>query len=309
MALTPQDSAKIQLMITQQATKIAQQVYEQEGSKYGVARTPLHRHNGQDSPTIGNGSINNFTALPATKGGVANPVVLGLETMNNPAQAGNPLLASQSSSNQVFVMPVPVIYGFGINLFSFASAPSTGATTGTLTNAWAYNSGVYRTLLGGDSEVRLVTFTNSSTSTSWTPGLASGGSTILEVFGSPFNFAGGDAPVGTILLFSNPQDSESNYAQLWVRLSASPNTPDQSLTLTGSVSVGAESATLTAPWGYETARYPTTFSTGEQILVQYTKGSTALTWITGLAESATSAITMTSLQWYGITNLSPLTPE
>lgn len=51
-SFSPGQIAQIQQLVTQQATKIAQQVYTQHATKYGVSVTPLHTHNGSDSPRV-----------------------------------------------------------------------------------------------------------------------------------------------------------------------------------------------------------------------------------------------------------------
>jgi len=43
---------QIQAMVKKDAADVARQVYEEEAAKYGVAKVPLHRHNGYDSPKI-----------------------------------------------------------------------------------------------------------------------------------------------------------------------------------------------------------------------------------------------------------------
>lgn len=44
--------SKIQALIEKDARRIAEQVYNENAKKYGVAKVPLHRHNGFDSPQI-----------------------------------------------------------------------------------------------------------------------------------------------------------------------------------------------------------------------------------------------------------------
>lgn len=56
----------------------------------------------------------------------------------------------------------------------------------------------------------------------------------------------------------------------------------QQLTLTGTLAIGAVSATLTSAWTYPTINTNTTFSDGEQRNVLYTNGSTAITWVNPL---------------------------
>lgn len=72
----------------------------------------------------------------------------------------------------------------------------------------------------------------------------------------------------------------------------------QSLTLTGSLAVGAIDATLSSAWLYYTTTIFVTFSSGEIRNCQVQKGSTSLTWSAPLTETATTAISVGGLQYY-----------
>lgn len=74
----------------------------------------------------------------------------------------------------------------------------------------------------------------------------------------------------------------------------------QSLTLTGSLSIGAVSATLTAVWAYPTCTQLVNFSSGQQRSVLFTYNSTAITWAVALTSTATTAITTVGVQAYNI---------
>lgn len=124
MATKLEEYAEIEALVRKTAEETARKVYAEEATKYGVAKTPLHRHNGADSPTIGDGSINNFSALPAVNGkatvpltsgssGVASTDALGDQIINNPAQSTNPAGNAEKNAPNIFVMPIPIIYGFG----------------------------------------------------------------------------------------------------------------------------------------------------------------------------------------------------
>lgn len=47
-----QKYAEIQAMVQKDARDIAEKVYAEKGTSYGVAKVPLHYHNGIDSPTL-----------------------------------------------------------------------------------------------------------------------------------------------------------------------------------------------------------------------------------------------------------------
>lgn len=72
------------------------------------------------------------------------------------------------------------------------------------------------------------------------------------------------------------------------------------LTLTGSLIIGATSATLTAPWAYATCHQLVNFTSNDQRDVVFTNGSTAITWTTGLENTATSDISTVGVQYYPI---------
>lgn len=72
----------------------------------------------------------------------------------------------------------------------------------------------------------------------------------------------------------------------------------QDLTLTGALSVGAVSATLSSAWTYPTVTQLTNFSSGEQRSVLFTNGSTAITWAGALTQTATTDISTVGVQDY-----------
>lgn len=74
----------------------------------------------------------------------------------------------------------------------------------------------------------------------------------------------------------------------------------EDLTLTGTLSVGAKSATLNASWTSQTCQQLVVFSSGEQRTVTFTQGSTNIFWQTGLTETATTAISTVGVQAYPI---------
>ena len=73
-----------------------------------------------------------------------------------------------------------------------------------------------------------------------------------------------------------------------------------SLTLTGTLSIGAMSATLTAAWTYPTCTQLVNFSGAQQRPVLFTNGSATITWNGGLTGTATTAISTVGVQDYKI---------
>lgn len=73
-----------------------------------------------------------------------------------------------------------------------------------------------------------------------------------------------------------------------------------SLTTTGSLAIGATSATLSAAYTYRTNSQLVNFSSGEQRTVLFTYNSTAITWSVPLTATATTAISLVGVQDYDI---------
>lgn len=74
----------------------------------------------------------------------------------------------------------------------------------------------------------------------------------------------------------------------------------QSLMITGSLTVGATTATLVSAWTYPSSLYLVTFSDGEQRMVSFTYNSTALTWSGGLTGTATTSISLVGVAAYNL---------
>lgn len=74
----------------------------------------------------------------------------------------------------------------------------------------------------------------------------------------------------------------------------------QSLTLTGVLSIGAVSATLTAVWAYPTCTQIVNFSGSQSRECTFTLNSAAITWANGLLSAATTAISTVGVQNYSI---------
>lgn len=74
----------------------------------------------------------------------------------------------------------------------------------------------------------------------------------------------------------------------------------QSLTLTGALSIGDKTATLTAVWTLPTCSQYLTFSSGEQRMTTFINGSATVTWSDGLLKAATTAVKSVGVQDYSI---------
>jgi hypothetical protein len=82
----------------------------------------------------------------------------------------------------------------------------------------------------------------------------------------------------------------------------------QSLTLTGTLAIGATTATLTAVWSQPTCQQLVSFSNSNSRLVTFTYNNASISWLVGLTATATTAITTTGVQEYSIpANISKIT--
>ncbi len=87
-------------------------------------------------------------------------------------------------------------------------------------------------------------------------------------------------------------DNERTYTTLTIGA--------EDLTLTGALSSGATTGTLTAAWTDISCQQLVVFSNSEQRTVTFTKGSAAIAWQTGLTSAATTAISTVGVQSYPI---------
>jgi hypothetical protein len=74
----------------------------------------------------------------------------------------------------------------------------------------------------------------------------------------------------------------------------------EDLTLTGALAADAKSATLSSAWTDITCEQLVVFSNSDQRTVKFTQGSAAITWQTGLTDTATTAISTIGVQAYPI---------
>lgn len=90
-------------------------MYKKVATKYGVSDTPLHKHNGIDSPHIPNASMNDFLTLPSNGNGVLAPANIGVPDGNNGQSVNNSEIGIPPT---VIVPQVPIIYGHGSGVWS-----------------------------------------------------------------------------------------------------------------------------------------------------------------------------------------------
>lgn len=71
-------------------------------------------------------------------------------------------------------------------------------------------------------------------------------------------------------------------------------------TLTATLAAAATTGTLTAAWAFPTVQQLTNFSNGDQRTVLFTSGSTSISWVGGLSDTATTDISTVGVQKYAI---------
>lgn len=74
----------------------------------------------------------------------------------------------------------------------------------------------------------------------------------------------------------------------------------QNITFTGSLAVGATSATLSSAWTKMSCSQFVNFSSGDQRMCKFINGSTGITWDSGLASTATTAASTVGVRDYPI---------
>lgn len=95
--------------------RIATEVYQQLGSRFGVNQTPIHTHNGVDSPTLAPAALDPFQALRTTPGAIFAPSNIAGQNVSNPITG---TLSFSTVPTSVYVAPVPYIEGDGVGVSS-----------------------------------------------------------------------------------------------------------------------------------------------------------------------------------------------
>lgn len=80
--------------------------------QFNPSKIANHLHNGKDTNKLPISSIDSSIPITGTAGGVFDPVILNTQKINNQYTSNflNP--------NTVFVLPVNIIYGFGVGIHS-----------------------------------------------------------------------------------------------------------------------------------------------------------------------------------------------
>lgn len=137
--LDPQLTAYIQ----SEALRIAQEVYTQNGTQYGVGNIPIHIHNNIDAPNIPPISVTGFLNLPATYGGVVAPTTLGNQIVTQ-GSSSRGFGRFQSVGNATFpIYPIPIIYGNGGGVDSEFNGGQAPEGTVVFFNNGPASSGLY----------------------------------------------------------------------------------------------------------------------------------------------------------------------
>lgn len=100
------DETKIRQIIREEVQKMASE------QQYDVHRTGIHLHNGTDSVQLPISSIVESIAINGKADGVFNPLTLGEQKVNNEFATG------RKNAQTVYILPMNVIYGFGVGVQS-----------------------------------------------------------------------------------------------------------------------------------------------------------------------------------------------
>lgn len=100
--------AEMQAFVQKEIESQFERLYKKFATKYGVADTPLHIHNGIDAPTIPNSNLRDFITLPASGNGVLSPTNLAGYTYTVSNGGGN-----KQNPAQIKIPEIPIIYGAG----------------------------------------------------------------------------------------------------------------------------------------------------------------------------------------------------
>lgn len=198
-------------IIQQEATKAAKAVYADKGTMFGVADTPTHSHNNVDST-----QLPFLNTIPSVGSGVLSPTQLIGVGNGSSSQVQSVFFANTStpSINNLLSLAVPIIGGFGTTSpLTTTTAPLAGAVSATLTGNFGGTTSIINTLFG-DGEMRKVQYTAGSTAITWSGGLTFNTLSTTITLTAASRFQGGDAPLGTLIIFTNPDDG---LKQLWFR--------------------------------------------------------------------------------------------
>lgn len=117
--------SQIQAMVQKEARAIAEQVYKENATKYGVAKVPLHRHNGVDSPKISPINLDGFLPINGIGSGITTQesgVFAIAQAEDDSFNVGGGVTYSPPVT---YVAPVPIIYGHGVGTGSQFSGGDT----------------------------------------------------------------------------------------------------------------------------------------------------------------------------------------
>lgn len=134
--------AEIEALIEQKARQIAEQVYQEKATQFGVATVPIHTHNNVDSPQLEGTAVKTFQTLSAAPGGVISTAILGTQEYSYFGQAYN-----APSPIPVLSSPLLIIQGIvgGADSFTGGDAPEGTIilfyTFGTFYQLWARING------------------------------------------------------------------------------------------------------------------------------------------------------------------------
>lgn len=285
---------QIQEISKQQAEK----VYDQKGTRFGVADVPTHSHDGIDS-----NQLNSQVSIELKNKNLTNIVI-------TPPSATTTFYGFNVKSLQK-ISSLGFAADNAVTTFNLDEPTEGGETSAFLTSNWLGISGARITIFG--DETRLVNFTNGSDEITWEGALENSGVSTITVgilirahingeahFGRCFLMGNLDSDIATVETIPAGEPFIQAFNAIKVNSSNSYDYSVQAIpgficgllqpfTATGSILKGATSATLSSAWPYASGAITLRFSNGDIRRATVTLGNTAISWIEGLSSNATSA--------------------
>ena len=216
--------AEFQAMVQKDARDIATQVYNELGTKFGVAKVPLHAHNGVDSPKLPPSSSTAFIPIDINTLGVV------FQIANSLGQGVN------YEGITPGVVPIPVIYGGGLISFGDSTTQFDVTNPAGTTFRYTYDGVGKNPLINSHSFTVgndvVITGTNLNVNNRGTFAITGSGEDYFEVTNAAgvvesnktigsgsietdSMFEGGESQNGTILAY---HDTGTLATQLWVKI-------------------------------------------------------------------------------------------
>lgn len=186
-----------------------------KNKQFNISKITNHEHNGMDSNKISAIYVKGFLPLPATQGGVVAAEVLGDEIVIQGESRNGYGTFNTVNKVQFPIYPIPTIMGGGNTTpETLTGAVAAGATSATLTGAWAGDTEILTVMFATWGELADVQFTAGSAAISWPAPLENASSASITIVGDAI-FKGGEAPYGSAIIYASV---DNLYPILYLRV-------------------------------------------------------------------------------------------